>query len=292
MAAPSLSELQAWFLTAIMTPGGIGPGLALAQERHGLAEHEVLRAAGAPGAPGTCGSRLHVYADGYVLRLLECMRTDYPVLCKVMGRELFDFFAKAYVWRHPSRSTTLYDLGAGFADFLAERQPAAPGAEAARQFAFPAQLARLERALAEAARAPGLEGAATAGGDAFSLLSGADAAVVLAPCTRLLALSFPLHAYWRQAAGLPAGAEAPATPAAETTFLAVGRLHYRVGMQVLAPWQFHFLQGAVERAPARECALRAARACGLPAARVLADALLWLPLAAASALVQGTGARP
>jgi hypothetical protein len=284
---PSLSELQAWFLTAIMTPGGVTRGLALAQERHGLAEHEVLR--GAAGTVDASGSRLHIYADGYVLRLLECMRADYPVLCRTMGRELFDFFAKAYVWRHPSRSSTLYDLGAGFADFLAASRPAGASAEAAQQFAFPAQLARLERALAEAGRAPGLEKLAATAADGFSLLSGTDAMLGLAPCTRLLELSFPLHAYWQQAAGAPADAAPPAMPAFETTWLAVGRLHYRVGMQVLAPWQFHFLRAAAERAPerapARECALRAARACGLPAGRVLADALLWLPLAAAAALV-------
>jgi hypothetical protein len=292
MTAPPLSALQAWFMTAILTPGGVARGLALAQARHGLAEHEVLRTA--DGA----GSRLHVYADGYVLRLLECMRADYPVLCKVMGRELFDFFAKAYVWRHPSRSTTLYDLGAGFADFLAQSQPAGMDAETAQRFAFPAQLARLERALAEASRAPGLEGrtastfdaaSGAASGAAFdpvSLLSGADAAVGLAPCTRLLALSFPLHAWWQQAAAAPEDAPPP-TPAVETTWIAVGRLHYRVGMHALAPWQFHFLQAAATRAPARQCALEAARACGLPAGRVLADALLWLPLAASAALVAG-----
>jgi hypothetical protein len=77
----------------------------------------------------------------------------------------------------------------------------------------------------------------------------------------------------------------PPMPAAETTWLAVGRQHYRVGMHVLAPWQFHFLQAAAAGAPARQCALEAADACGLPAGRVLADALLWLPLAGAAALV-------
>jgi hypothetical protein len=281
MTAPPLSALQAWFMTAILTPGGVGRGLALASARHGLAEHEVLR------MTDGAASRLHVYADGYVLRLLECMRADYPVLYKSMGSELFDFFAKAYVWRHPSRSTTLYDLGAGFADFLAQSQPAGAEAEAAQRFAFPAQLARLERALAEASRAPGLERGSVATIGALSLLADVDAAVGLAPCTRLLALSFPLHAYWQQVAGAPEDAPSPPMPAAETTYIAVGRLHYRVGMHVLAPWQFHFLQAAAARAPARQCAFEAARACGLPAGRVLADALLWLPLASAAALVTG-----
>jgi len=273
MSTPSLSELQAWFLTAIMTPGGVGRGLALARARHGLAEHEVLHAA---------GSRLHIHADGYLQRLLECMRADYPQLCRHMGRELFDFFAQAYVWRHPSRSSTLYDLGAGFAGFLADSPP---GQEDAQLAVFPAQLAQLERALAEAGRAPGLEGVEAPADPGLGLLSAADTAVCLAPCTRLLQLSFPLQAYWREAAALPADAAPPPTPAAAPTLLAIGRLDYRVGMHVLAPWQFHFLQAAASRAPARRCALDAARACGLPAAQVLADALLWLPLAASAALV-------
>jgi hypothetical protein len=67
-----------------------------------------------------------------------------------MDAELFDFFAKAYVWRHPSRSTTLYDLGADFAGFLERSQPAATDAAAALAFSFPAQLAHLERVLADA----------------------------------------------------------------------------------------------------------------------------------------------
>jgi hypothetical protein len=276
---PDLAELQAWFLTAIMTPGGVQRGLALAAQRHGLAEHDVLR------MPGGSGSRLHVYADGYVLRLLECMRADFPVLARTMGRHLFDFFAKAYVWRHPSRSTTLYDLGAGFADFLAASLP--PGMDAATALAcsFPAQLARLERALGEAARAPGLEALAPPAFDGIALLSGLDAEVRLAPCTRLLALSFPVQAWWREVLDLPDDADLPPRPAPAPVVLAVGRLHYRTSVHVLAPWQFQFLHAAAAGAPARACALEAARACDLAPARVLADALLWLPLAAAAALV-------
>ena len=276
---PDLAGLQAWFLTAIMTPGGVQRGLALAAQRHGLAEHEVLR------SPGGSGSRLHIYADGYVLRLLECMRADFPVLARTMGPELFDFFAKAYVWRHPSRSTTLYDLGRGFADFLAASLPPEMDAALALECSFPAELARLERALGEAARAPGLEALAPPAFDGIALLSGFDASVRLAPCTRLLALPFPVQAWWREVLDLPDEADLPPRPAPAPVFLAVGRLHYRTSVHVLAPWQFHFLQAAAAGAPARACALQAAQACGLAPAGVLADAMLWLPLAAAAALV-------
>lgn len=274
-----LSELQAWFLTAIMTPGGVQRGLELAHERHGLDEQDMLRA-----APDS-GSRLHIYADGYVMRLVECLRADYPVLCRVMGSDLFDFFAKAYVWRHPSRSPTLYDLGAGFADFLVQSQPPGLSPEAAERLRFPVELARLERAHGEASRAPGLEKMAPATIDSFTLLSGQDAQVRLAPCARLLALSFPAHRFWEQAIGLPEDEAPPATPALDATFLAVTRLHYRVVTYVLEPWQFHYLTAIAAGLPVQQCHQQAAQACALPAGRVLADALLWLPQAAAAGLL-------
>ncbi len=282
MTAP-LYELQAWFLAAIMTPGGAARGLALAEERHGLAEREVLRP-----APGLPASRLHVHADGYVLRLLECLRADFPVLHRVMGGELFDFFAKAYVWRHPSRSTTLYDLGAGFAGFLAASRPAAQDPEAARRFAFPAELARLERALGEAARARGLEGSASAPGPGPGILDwlcNPDAVIAPAPCTRLLDLDFPVHAFWHDAVRTPDDADLPPPPAPAPSRLAVGRLHYRTAVHVLESWQFQFLQAAGQGARVHACARHAATACGLAPERVLADALLWVPLAAGAGLV-------
>lgn len=280
MTAP-LDQVQAWFLAAMMTPGGAARGMALARERHGLAEHEVLRP-----APGRPASRVHVYADGYVLRLLECMRADFPVLSRVMGRELFDFFAKAYVWRHPSRSTTLYDLGAGFAAFLAASQPPAPDPEAAQRFAFPAQLARLERALGESARARGLEGAPAAPGRGhLDWLCHTDAAVALAPSTRLLDLPCPAHLYWSAVARTPGDADVPPPPAFAPTWLAVARLDYRCALHVLEPWQFHFLQAARDGAPARDCAQQAALATARAPERVLADASLWTPLAAAAGLL-------
>ena len=184
-----LARLQAWFLTAMTAPGGARRGIELAQQHHGLSQGEVLKSAAGRQA------RLHIYADGYVQRLLECLQADFPVLRKTMGAELFDFFARAYVWRHPSRSPTLYDLGGGFADFLAASQPAGGG----EQLRFPVELARLERARSEAGRAPGLEQRAPPPMLDLAWLTGGETRLRLAPCTRLLALSFPLQAFWREA---------------------------------------------------------------------------------------------
>jgi hypothetical protein len=84
---------------------------------------------------------------------------------------------------------------------------------------------------------------------------------------------------------MPGDEPVPPAPAPEASFVAVGRLHYRVSARVLEPWQYHYLRAAADGAPASHCALQAAQACGLPAGRVLADALLWLPQAASAALL-------
>jgi hypothetical protein len=277
---PSLPELQSWFLTVMTAPGGADAGLALAHGRFGVLENALLRPA--RGAR----SGLHIYADGYVLRLLECLRSDFPVLRKAMGGELFDFFAKAYIWRHPSRSPSLYQLGAGFADFLRLSQRPDEQAPQAALLRLPVELARLERACAEAGRAPGLEGRAPPATDSFDLLLGQDMQLRLAPCTRLLALSFPLQKWWDEASRLADGEELPVAPDPQPCFLAVARKDYRIKLHRLQAWQYHYLDAARTGAPAQRCTLNAAQQTGLAVERVLADALLWQATACAAGMLE------
>jgi len=276
-ASTPLAQLQAWFLTAMTTPGGAVRGAQLASERHGLTQEHVLKQARGGPAP------LHIHADGYMQRLLECLQADYPVLRKVMGDELFAFFARAYVWRHPSASPTLYDLGGGFADFLAASQRGAGAQGDALRFAV--ELAQLERARSEAGRAPGLEKRRPPVlPSGLDLLLGNAPAWRLAPCTRLLALSFPLCAFWQQAQAAPDDA-VPAQPDVSPAFVAISRMHYRLAMQDLQPWQFYCLQALAGGAPLAQCARQAAQSSGREPDEVLADAMLWLPMAAAAGLV-------
>ncbi|MGK5073195.1 HvfC/BufC family peptide modification chaperone [Janthinobacterium sp. ZB1P44] len=276
-ACVPLAQLQAWFLTAMTAPGGAARGAQLASERHGLTQEQVLKRARGAAAP------LHIHADGYVQRLLECLQADYPVLRKVMGGELFAFFARAYVWRHPSASPTLYDLGGGFAEFLAASQRAAGAQGDGLRFAV--ELAQLERARSEAGRAPGLEKRAPPLlPSGLDLLLGKAPAWRLAPCTRLLALSFPLCAFWQQAQAAPDDA-VPAQPKPSPAFVAISRMHYRLAMHELLPWQFDCLQALAGGAPLAQCAQQAAQSSGREQDEVLTDAMLWLPMAAAAGLV-------
>jgi hypothetical protein len=289
---PELAELQAWFLTVMTAPGGVDAGLALAHSRFGLAGTALLR----PGRGERSGLQLH--ADGYMLRLLDCLRCDFPVLRRAMGGELFDFFARAYVWRHPPRAPSLYALGAGFADFLQQSQPTRqsedPPPPQAALLRLPVDLARLERACAEAGRAPGLEGRAPSAApfELLPLLLGQAMELRLAPCTRLLALSFPLHAWWDAASRLEDEAPLPPTPTPtlepQPCFLAVARLHYRISLHPLQAWQYHYLDAARTQTAAHSCAMHAARQASLPAGQVLADALLWQATACAAGMLEAT----
>ncbi|MNS68737.1 hypothetical protein D3C72_1020240 [compost metagenome] len=56
-------------------------------------------------------------------------------------------------------------------------------------------------------------------------------------------------------------------------------------MQELQPWQFYCLQALAGGAPLPQCARQAAQSSGREPDEVLADTMLWLPMAAAAGLV-------
>jgi hypothetical protein len=286
MQTPSLSELQTWFLTVVTAAGGTRHGLELARQRFGWSAQHIV----AQPTEDAALRRMHIYADGYIQRLLECLQTDYPVLQKVMGEPLFDFFAKAYIWQHPSVSTTLYDLGAGFADFLRASQRAATP-DMAGLLLLPIELARLERARTEANRARGLEQAPTHGGSSpFDLMMGHPLCLRAPACLRLLQLELPLLEFWE---GISQGGEVAAAPAPARSHVAITRMHYRVNALYLEAWQYYFLQAldvgtgpdSAALASQRAMAVAAAQT-GLPTEQVLTQLMVWLPVAESLGLLQ------
>ena len=127
MADADLGVLQRWMLSAVTTPGGVREGVRAARERYALDIGDAVKGSNRLSAP----ARLEIYARGYVLRLLECLRAEFPILLALVGDQVFEMFASSYVWSRPSRSPSLYALGAGFADFLQSTRPdsgATPGA--------------------------------------------------------------------------------------------------------------------------------------------------------------------
>jgi hypothetical protein len=271
MSEQSFSVLEYWMKTVITERGGLGEKLEVAAQRHGLRAEDVV----AETRGLSAHERLAVYTGGYVLRLLDCMRADFPVLRGFVGDSVFDAFAKAYVITMPPASHSLYDLGADFPRFLEETKPKNwtldDGISALLD--LPPELARIERARAEVMRARGTEDDPPADEDLSPFaIFGKETILQVSPCLRLLEMKYPLVGFLRSS-------DIAEAPAPRTSLVAVGRLNYRVHVEEISPWQFAFLR-ACERPTSSYSAVQvAALESGRDTGQVLADVTMWLPVA-------------
>jgi hypothetical protein len=275
MKEERLSLLQHWMKTVVTERGGLEEKLRVAEGRHGLRAEEVVVA---ERRGLSAHERLGLYARGYVLRLLECMRADFPALRGLVGDAVFDAFAKAYVITRPPASPSLYDLGADFPSFLEETRPKDGAHEAGLRatLELPPELARIERARAEVTRARGTEEDAGCAVPPSPLeVFGGELTLRATPCLRLLELKFPLVEFLRSADR----GERPEPPEPRATLAAVGRSNYRVCMEEVAPWQFAFLKACGEPTPLYSAVRAAALESGEEPGRVLAGVAVWLPVA-------------
>ena len=90
---------------------------------------------------------LDVYRDGYALRLIEALTTDYPGLMAMAGPADFDHMARAYITAHPSRHPSIRWFGKDVPDFLGSTAPYSRTPAAS-------EMARFEWALGEAFDSP------------------------------------------------------------------------------------------------------------------------------------------
>ncbi|MFC4161083.1 HvfC/BufC N-terminal domain-containing protein [Chitinimonas lacunae] len=67
--------------------------------------------------------RFAIYADAYLLRLEEALRSNFPKLHQLLGDEDFSALTRAYVTAEPSRQRSIRWFGRQLADFLATRPP-------------------------------------------------------------------------------------------------------------------------------------------------------------------------
>ncbi len=93
---------------------------------------------------------LDVYRDGYALRLIEALTTDYPGLMAMAGPADFDHMARAYISAHPSHHPSIRWFGKDVADFLGATPPYSRTPAAA-------EMARFEWALGDLAARAGLQ---------------------------------------------------------------------------------------------------------------------------------------
>lgn len=80
-----------------------------------------------------------VYADGYRIRLIHAIKSDYPVLLQRIGHNVFDTYAGQYIEENPPKSYNLDLYPHKFALFFSEKN----------EGSFDSELAVLEAAIAE-----------------------------------------------------------------------------------------------------------------------------------------------
>jgi hypothetical protein len=269
-----LGLLQHWMKTVVTERGSLREKLESASRQHGLSIEQVV----AEKRGLSAHKRLSIYTSGYVLRLLDCMRADFPALRNFAGDAVFDAFAKAYIVSEPPQAYSLFDLSAGFPGFLEETKPenSQLGAELSALLDMPPELARLERARTEVMRARGTENDSFKT-EPFSPLAifSEDVRLEATPCLRLLELKFPLVDFLRR---VDEG-ERPEPPLARISFAALGRSNYRLHMEEVTHWQFVFLKACEQPLSLYTAAQRAALESGKEPAAVLAELVVWLPVA-------------
>jgi hypothetical protein len=255
----------------IMHPDGVDAGLASEVARRHLdvppcdVERVVSRS-----IAQTSVERLSIYANAYYARLLECLGEEFPALKQTLGEETFDAFAFDYLQRYPSQSYTLGKLGESFARYLRETRPAADDEErqvddSEKQDAMPAdwpdfliELATVEWTFSQVFDGPGIEGRTLLTSGQLQSIDAEEwpsARLEVVPCLKLLALRFPLNAYYT---AIRRG-ETPEIPQAQPSWLAVTRRDFVVRRHELTERQFVLLSAlaagetigaAIERAAA------------------------------------------
>lgn len=273
-----LETLQRWFTSILIRPGALHDRIQAADRTYGVAHDRVVRSSDV--LPGR--ERIQMYARGYVLRLMECLRAEYPALRNLLGEELFDMFAQAYLARRPSGSPSLFDLGQDFPEFLEASRPQQQfdSVEERQRFDLPIELARLERARSEAYRSRGTEDAVHDDESPVFFLFGAEP-LRTAPCLRLLELQFPLIDFLK---AVDRG-EQPPVPSPRPSFTAVSRRNYIVTTHEIEPWQWHVLAALERTGDLMQAVAGAAAATALPQDTLMADLMLWIPTARALGFV-------
>jgi hypothetical protein len=167
--------------------------------------------------------QLQVYNGAYLARLIEVLQGDFGALQHALGEDAFRALLAKFLLAHPSRHPNLNQLGAPLPAFVA-RQRSLP------QRAFLAELATIERAVAEAFDAPEFEAVTQDEMAAVPPEQWGKARLQLNPSVQLFAFRHPVDQYyqaWKE--------EKPiAVPARSTNWLCVYRKDDRVWRQRLA----------------------------------------------------------
>lgn len=230
-----LENVQLWIKNLLMSRGSLPEKINRFEQ-----EHQIPIADFVKHTRGVSPERrLDIYASGYVLRLLECLEADFPLLQKFLGPQLFQLFGKAYIVTIPSNSWSLYDYGKNFPVFLEVTQPESTEENRA-MIELPTEIAKFERAKSVALLAQGTEDITFTRplSGLFFAHFHSQTSFTAPECLQLLSFSYPIL---QLIESLENDNTMP-NPILNTTYVAITRKQYRVQYYALESWQYDFLQ--------------------------------------------------
>ncbi|MFT7596039.1 MAG: hypothetical protein ACI8R4_003373 [Paracoccaceae bacterium] len=142
------------------------------------------------GAARPAGRRFDVYRNNVAVSLTEAIRTGFPVITKLLGRENIDGLAGIFLRAHPPTSPVLIQYGQAFPDFLASTDQLA-------HLGYLADVARLELAIRRSYHAADAPPIAP---DAFAALPPErlmDTTMHLAAAVQIIRSNWPIYDIWR-----------------------------------------------------------------------------------------------
>ncbi|PQO30587.1 hypothetical protein C5Y96_14040 [Blastopirellula marina] len=246
-SVPDLPVLQKWMQSVITHVDGVVAGIHSPEsQQHVAVDASQIESVVTPSERRTSVQRLEVYAHAYYARLIECLKSIYPLFAKTVGDELFDQFAVTYLQQYPSQSYTLNRLGDRFPEFLEETSPT----YRTDQWSFEdflVGLAVVERSIDLIFDGPGFEGQEAVSPvqmEGISPESFAEATFEVVPCLRLHAFPFPVNDF---ITAVKRDAQSP-IPEFEPSWLALTRRDFIVRRVPLSRLEYHILYGLVEGA--------------------------------------------
>jgi hypothetical protein len=275
MNRQGIEQLQYWMKELITTQGSMEHKLQRAEQKYLLNEAEVV----AETRHVSIYARMNVYTSGYVMRLMECICADFPVLQQFMGDDVFNQFAKASLLWSPSTSYSLYDLGTTFIAFLSATRPKGIAEDDPQSvyLDLPVAIAKAERARHEVIRAKGMEGTGSVALELFPddiLFYGNSIIIQTPPCIRLLESKFPLKKFFEE---MQRG-ETYTLPEPRQTFLAISRVSYRLTDEEIEEWIFVLLKKCVAPVSLTAAIADTSSVTGMPPSALLAELCIWLPI--------------
>lgn len=234
-----LVELERWMQGVVTHPEGVRAGLASERAVSAAELERVIT----PSEQLTALERIEIYSDMYFLRLVDCLREDFPCLAWTLGPNRFEKLARGYVTACPSTHFSLNQLGAKLAAYVATSNVKRRG--------FFAELSALERAIQEVFDEHASAPVGRAELEAVPQTDWPALRLVTTPALRLLAFRHPVNRYY-QAFKDGHRPNAPSEVAAShgpTSWCAVYRKDYQVWRANLSREQYALLAELMRGTP-------------------------------------------